>query len=73
MKRIVVELKDEDFSTLKFVKNLMGIQWKDLIIAGALWWTDEVFREETDERKKKVIAMVEENILKLKEKIKEEG
>ena len=39
-KRIVVEVELDDYQALLFVKNLLGLEWKDLIIAGAVRWAD---------------------------------
>ncbi len=45
-KRIVVEVEVDDYRALSFVKNLLGLEWKDLLIAGAVRWADEYGLEE---------------------------
>lgn len=44
--RIVVEVSKEDYEALLTVKNLLNISWRDLIIAGAIWWSNELRLEE---------------------------
>lgn len=36
-KRIVIEIEEEDYKALCTVKALAGLEWKDLLIAGALY------------------------------------
>ncbi len=57
-KRIVVEVEIDDYRALSFVKSLLGLEWKDLLVAGAAKWADEF--------------QLEEKIAAIKEMLKEE-
>ncbi len=62
-KRIVVEVELDDYQALSFVKSLLGLEWKDLLVAGAVKWADEFKLEE------KISAVKE--MLKKEEKTEE--
>ena len=57
--RIVIEVSKDDYEALLTIKNLLSISWRDLIIAGAIWWTNEVRLEER-------IENIREQVYKLK-------
>ena len=64
-RRIVVEVEVDDYRTLSFIKSLLGLEWRDLLIAGAAKWADEFQLEE------KIAAI--KQMLKEEEKTKEGG
>jgi hypothetical protein len=53
--RIVVELKEEDYRSLIALKTLIGVSWRDIIVAGAIWWVEELNLEEYLENLRKKI------------------
>lgn len=48
--RVVIELSKDDYETLSTLKNLMSLQWRDIIVAGAIWWSKKLNLEEKIER-----------------------
>jgi hypothetical protein len=44
--RVVIELSDEDYKILSAIKNFSNLNWRDLLIAGALYVIDELKLEE---------------------------
>jgi len=45
-KRVVIELSIDDYKALSFVKSILGLEWKDLLVAGAVYWSNEYNLEE---------------------------
>ena len=43
--KIEVEF-DEDLEVIESFKRLMGLTWKDILVAGVLYWMDELGGEE---------------------------
>jgi len=59
--RIVIELKEDDYKAVIALKTLLGISWRDVLIAGCIWWTKELNLEEYLERlREKVNKLVEQ-------------
>jgi len=46
VKRIVIELPEDDYRTLKFIKNLVGLEWKDMLIHSAMQIVEDLGGEE---------------------------
>lgn len=59
--RVVVELSKNDYEALSTLKNLINVSWKDIIVAGAMWWSKELNLEEKIER-------IREHVSKIKNK-----
>jgi hypothetical protein len=53
--RIVVELKEEDYRSLIALKTLINVSWRDILVAGAIWWIEELNLEEYLENLRKRI------------------
>ena len=64
-KRVVIELPESDYDTLKIIKGLAKMDWRDLLIYGALKLVDDFGGED------KFIDMVK-TILERAKKITEE-
>jgi hypothetical protein len=59
--RIVIELQYDDYEALLVLKNLLGITWKDIIIAGAIAWSDAVnLEQKLDDLRTKFREILEE-------------
>jgi hypothetical protein len=60
--RIVVELKEEDYRSLIALKTLIGVSWRDILVAGAIWWIEELNLEEYLENlRKKIDNLIKTN------------
>jgi hypothetical protein len=58
--RVVLELKEDDYRSLIALKTLIGVSWRDILIAGAIWWINELNLEEYLENlRKKVENLIE--------------
>jgi hypothetical protein len=44
--RIVIELREDDYKAAIAVKTLLGVSWRDVLIAGCIWWVNELNLEE---------------------------
>ena len=55
--RVVIELEQDDYESLTILKQICNLGWRDLLIAGAVYWSD--------------MLEVEKLIEKIKEKMKE--
>jgi len=59
--RIVVELSKDDYEAFIALKNLLGIQWKELLIAGAVWWADTLdLEQKIDNLRNEIKKLVEQ-------------
>jgi len=56
--RIVIELSKEDYEALSTLKNLINVSWRDIIIAGAIWWSQELNLEETLEKVREQVSKI---------------
>ncbi len=59
--RVVIELSKNDYEALSTLKNLTNVSWRDIIVAGAIWWSKELNLEEKIER-------IREHVSKIKNK-----
>jgi hypothetical protein len=50
--RVVVEVSIDDYQALVALKQLTGLNWRDIIIAGAVYWINELKIEEQIEKLK---------------------
>jgi hypothetical protein len=50
--RVVVEVKEDDYEALLALKQIAGLGWRDLLIAGAVYWINELKIEEQLEKVK---------------------
>jgi hypothetical protein len=50
--RVVVEVKEDDYEALLALKQLTGLGWRDILIAGAVYWIDQLQLEEQIEKLK---------------------
>jgi len=58
--RIVVELKEDDYRAALALKTLLGISWRDILIAGCIWFVKELNLEEyLDQLRSKIKELVE--------------
>lgn len=58
--RIVLELKEDDYRAAIALKTLLGISWRDILIAGCIWWVNELNLEEyLDNLREKVEKLIE--------------
>jgi hypothetical protein len=57
--RIVIELKEDDYEAAMALKALLGISWRDILIAGCIWWVDELNLEEHLEQLRSKIKKLE--------------
>jgi hypothetical protein len=53
--RIVIELKEDDYRSLIALKTLIGVSWRDILVAGAIWWIEKLNLEEYLENLRKKI------------------
>jgi hypothetical protein len=44
--RIVVEINEDDYRSLIALKSLIRVSWRDILVAGAIWWINELNLEE---------------------------
>jgi hypothetical protein len=59
--RIVIEVEKDDYESLSMLKNLLGIQWKEFLIAGAVWWCDTLnLEQKIEEIRNQVKKFIEE-------------
>jgi hypothetical protein len=58
--RIVIELSREDYESLITLKNLLNISWRDVLVAGAIWWCNELKLEERIERIREQVNKIAE-------------
>lgn len=54
--RIVVEVSKKDYETLLALKTLINVSWRDIVIAGAIWWSKELDLEEKIERIREYVS-----------------
>ena len=40
-RRVIVEIAQDDFESLLVLKRILSISWRDMLIAGAIWWTEQ--------------------------------
>ena len=55
--RVVVELELDDYEALAVLKQICNLSWRDILIAGGVYWSD--------------MLQIEEQIEKIKEKMKQ--
>ncbi len=60
-KRIVIEVEVDDYHALSFVKSILGLEWKDLLVAGAVYWSNEYNLEEKINAIRKLMSKEEKN------------
>jgi hypothetical protein len=53
--RIVIELKDDDYKSLLALKTLINVSWREILVAGAIWWINELNLEEYLENLRKKV------------------
>jgi hypothetical protein len=44
--RIVVEVSEEDYETLRQFKEVTGLGWRDILLGGAVFWYDKLNLDE---------------------------
>ena len=58
--RIVIELREDDYKAAIALKTLLGIGWRDILIAGCIWWVNELNLEEhLEQLRSKIKELVE--------------
>ncbi|HDI03214.1 MAG TPA: hypothetical protein ENF67_01600 [Candidatus Pacearchaeota archaeon] len=62
-KVVYIELEEEDFKTLKVIKAALDLDWRDILIAGGVYWVEKIGGEEkvkeTIETKIKLLETLE--------------
>jgi hypothetical protein len=48
--RVVVEVAQDDYEALLALKQISGLGWRDILIAGAVYWINELKIEEQIEK-----------------------
>ncbi|MGC9077086.1 MAG: hypothetical protein ACP5HT_07620 [Conexivisphaera sp.] len=56
-KRVVIEIEEEDYLKLSALKRLLNIEWKDLLIGGAILYYREL---NLDEELKKIKSLLQD-------------
>jgi hypothetical protein len=58
--RVVVEVKEDDYQALVALKQLTGLGWRDLLIAGAVYWIDQLQLETQIEKLKEKAEQIKQ-------------
>ena len=48
--RVVIEISNEDYEALLALKQITGLGWRDILIAGAVYWIDQLQLEKQIEK-----------------------
>jgi len=48
--RVVIEVLQDDYDALLALKQITGLGWRDILVAGAVYWIDQLQLEEQIEK-----------------------
>jgi len=48
--RVVIEVNSDDYEALLALKQIAGLGWKDILVAGAVYWIDQLQLEKQIEK-----------------------